>query len=68
LQESDLRLFLRQHLRLRIEPEMCKYLLRRAADSDRPIAVIGGDARSGVPRREMLDPCLLRQGASRESS
>jgi hypothetical protein len=64
LQDSELRLLVRDRLRLRIEPEMCKYLLRRAADSDRPLAVIGGDARTGVPRREVLDPRLLCQEPS----
>ncbi|MGD0390686.1 MAG: hypothetical protein ABSC42_17210 [Tepidisphaeraceae bacterium] len=66
MQDSDLRLLVRDRLRLRIEPEMCKYLLRRSADSDQPLAVIGGDAHTGVPRREILDPRLLRQDVGRQ--
>ena len=66
MQDSELRLLVRDRLRLRIEPEMCKYLLRKAADSNQPLAVIGGDARTGVPRREILDPRLFRQGIDRQ--
>jgi hypothetical protein len=65
LQDSELRLLVRDRLGLRIEPQMCKYLLRRAADSDQPLAVIGGEARTGVPRRQFLDSRLL-QGLSRQ--
>lgn len=66
MQDSELRLLVRDRLGIRIEPEMCKYVLRRAADSDQPLAVIGGDARTGVPRREILDPRALRQGIDRQ--
>ncbi|MGD0139945.1 MAG: hypothetical protein ABSD28_13810 [Tepidisphaeraceae bacterium] len=68
MQDSELRLLVRDRLGLCIEPEMCKYLLRKAADSDRPFAVIGGDARTGVPRREILDPRLFRQNVGRQES
>lgn len=63
MDESELRLLIRDRLGLRIEPEMSKYVLRRAGESDQPIAVIGSDARTGMPRRQMVDPNFLQPEA-----
>jgi hypothetical protein len=53
------RLFLDQ-FNMRIEKEMNAYILRKLADGDRaPFAVIGGDARTGVPMRLMIEPAQL---------
>ncbi|MGD0465023.1 MAG: hypothetical protein ABSB74_21270 [Tepidisphaeraceae bacterium] len=59
MEESELRSLIRDRLGLRIEPEMSKYVLRRAGESNQPIAVIGSDARTGAARRQIVDPRLL---------
>jgi hypothetical protein len=59
MEESDLRTLVRDRLGLRIEPEMSKYVLRKAGESNQPITVIGGDARTGMPRRQTIDPRML---------
>jgi hypothetical protein len=64
VEESELRLLIRDRLGLRIEPEMSNYVLRRAGESNQPIAVIGSDARTGTPRRQIVDLGLLRPEAS----
>jgi hypothetical protein len=54
--DSPLQLFLREHRNLRIESAMSKYLLRKAAQAREPIPFFAIDARTGIPRREMLEP------------
>jgi hypothetical protein len=45
---------------LRIGPEMAKYIQRHVAgNKDTILPVIGGDARTGVPRREMIQTQIL---------
>ena len=57
-------LFLRR-LGIRIGPEMAGYVLRRLRAGEQsavpigPVAVMGGDARTGVPVRQFVDPSLL---------
>jgi len=46
---------------LRLEPEMAQYFIANANNSDELIPVIGADACTGVPRREMLSAKLLRE-------
>ena len=53
--EAELRRMVRDRLGLRLETEMSRYLLGMTAESDRPVVVFGIDARTGVPRREMVD-------------
>ena len=55
MQESELRLIVRDRLGLRIEAEMGKYMARKSAKSDEAIAVMGRDARTGEARREMVN-------------
>jgi len=57
--EAELRRMLCDRMGLRIEPEMSLYLLGKSAESNGPVAVFGADARTGVPRREMVDVRLL---------
>jgi hypothetical protein len=57
--EAELRRLVRDRLGLRIEPEMSRYLLGRSVESDQAVAVFGSDARTGVPRREMVDVRIL---------
>ncbi|HEX4055853.1 MAG TPA: hypothetical protein VHX86_16440 [Tepidisphaeraceae bacterium] len=56
MEESELRSRILNRLGLRIEPRMCKYVLQKAGNSAQPLAVIGGDARTGVPRTEIIEP------------
>jgi hypothetical protein len=47
---------------IRVEPEMCRYIIRQleqAGRALRELPVIGGDARTGVPLRVMVDPGRL---------
>jgi hypothetical protein len=62
--ESELQARVRERLGLRIEPKMRQYIERRLAESTGPFAVMGGDARTGVPRRMMVEPRLLLDEAS----
>ena len=45
---------------IRVEPEMSQYVLRRlnanAAPGRAAFAVMGGDARTGIPLRQLIDP------------
>ena len=63
VQALDLqRLFLRQH-GIRIEPEMAHYVLRclsrggtaPAAPIGAPVPIMGADARTGLPLRQVID-------------
>jgi len=55
---------------LRVEPEMGKYLLRqlqqRGADAT-PLAMLGGDARTGMPMQMLIDPAALAASVSEPS-
>jgi hypothetical protein len=64
--EAELRRMVRDRLGLRIEAEMSRYLLGRSAESDQPVAVFGSDARTGVPRREVVDVRLLGRFGGKE--
>ena len=49
---------------LRIEPEMVAFLANKLASPGNCL-VIGGDARTGVPRRQMVNASALEAGAQR---
>lgn len=55
-----------RELNLRIGEAMAEYVARQVANAeeDRPIPIIGGDARTGVPMRKLLDPRILRGPAT----
>jgi hypothetical protein len=48
---------------IRVEPEMSRYIVRRLGQAGRALRelpVIGGDARTGVPVRRVIDLSDLR--------
>ena len=52
---------------IRVEPQMSEYVLRRlkqAGDALRELPVIGGEARTGMPVRTMVDLAKLQHGLS----
>ena len=55
-------------LGLRVEPEMGKYLADLLVSSTEPVAVIGGDARTGAAVRRMIAPVDLLGGALQQGS
>ena len=57
---SNLRQLVRERLGLHIGQEMTNYLAAKNAESTQPIPIIGQDARTGIPRRQIIDPQLLR--------
>ena len=51
---------------IRVNPEMSTYVARRlqqAGAALRELPVIGGEARTGAPRRLMIDPRAFQQPA-----
>jgi len=53
---------------LRIGPEMAGYIQRQVAqNAQQKIAVMGGDARTGVPRREMIQTQILAREQAGEN-
>ena len=47
---------------IRVEPEMTRYVLRnlqQAGAALRELPVIGGEARTGIPVRKLIDPSRL---------
>jgi hypothetical protein len=59
LSEWEVASRVRERFGLRIEAEMSRYVLEKLAKPPESLAVIGGDARTGIPRRQMVDPRLL---------
>ena len=66
LDADEVREMFLDRLGIRLEPEMCRYVLARlaetapaAGDAGTPIPVIGGDARTGVALRRMVPLELL---------
>jgi hypothetical protein len=56
---SDVQKCVLEFYGIRVEPEMARYLLRRlqqAGGARRELPVIGGNARTGVPVRLLIDP------------
>jgi hypothetical protein len=56
----------RDELILRIESEMAAYLFANAGATS-SIPVIGADARTGVPRRQMIEPRALAAWLAQEN-
>ncbi len=55
MSEGDVRTRLLAQFGIRIEPAMCRYVLRRLqASSIDSFPVMGGDARTGVPIRRVI--------------
>ena len=52
---------------IRVEPEMSKYVARQLQLAGRAlheVAVIGAEAKTGAPRRIMIDPAALQPPAA----
>jgi hypothetical protein len=54
---------------IRVEPQMSEYVLRRLKQAGDALSgasfhVIGGDARTGMPIRKMIDSANLQQPVS----
>ena len=52
---------------IRVDPEMSEYVLRRlsqAGSALRELPVIGGEARTGMPVRTVIDLARLQQSAT----
>jgi hypothetical protein len=63
---ENVRKLLRERSGIRIGPRTSEYVLGRLLDSpdgkDAPIAVMGGDARTGAAIRTFVEPAILLQG------
>lgn len=58
---NDIQPLVLRELGIRIGPAMADYVARqRSTAPAAPIPVIGGDARTGIPVRKLLDPAALR--------
>ena len=58
MEELDLQSLVLNHYGLRLEPEMIRYATRRLQSLEQ-VDVIGGDSRTGVPRRQMIGRAIL---------
>jgi len=60
--EADLQQRILDAYGIRVEPEMVRYVLRRLSQAGSPLRelpVIGGNARTGMPVRMLIDPSNL---------
>jgi hypothetical protein len=63
--EETIRRLIRQHLGLRVEDEMTRYVLKTINDPQTagvgasPVPVIGGDARTGIAIRTFIPPDMF---------
>ena len=64
MEEGELRQAVKDKLGLRIAPHMTLYLLEKSANTAAQFPVIGADARTGIPRRQMFDPRQFRSEPS----
>jgi len=60
---EDIAKRLLQRYQLRVEPHMLDYLSRRLQSPGESVPVIGGESRTGVPIRLMIDPQQLSSDA-----
>src|SRR5437762_2895915 len=62
MDEAQVRKQLLEHYGIRVDREMSRYVLRRldeAGSALRELSVMGGDARTGVPVRLLIDPSAI---------
>jgi len=62
--ESDVRDLILKKTGVRIEPEMARYVLKqvqsdRGSGPSKAFPIIGADARTGMPLRQMVEPQVL---------
>lgn len=53
---------------IRVEPEMCRYVIKRLAQAGAALSelpIIGGEARTGTPVRRTVDPAKLQAIANK---
>ena len=63
MEARDIEARLLSHYGIRVDPEMSDYVarkLRQAGAALRELPVIGGEARTGAPRRLMIDTATLQ--------
>ena len=53
-----------QRYQLRVEPHMLDYLSRQLQSRGGEVPIIGGESRTGVPKRLMIDPQQLASDAA----
>ena len=62
MSETELQQRVLEAYGIRVEPHMARYVLRQlqhAGSALRELPVIGGEVRTGTPRRIMIDPSRL---------
>ena len=63
MEETQFQSRVREHLGLRVGPEMAKYLLRKLADDtlgQDSISAMGGDAKTGIPVHKIISIDTLK--------
>lgn len=65
MSESEMASLVRQRYGLRIEPHMSRYVIQKLASPPPELAIIGGDARTGIPVRQLLDLRLLLNNSAK---
>jgi len=63
MEETELQSRLREHLGLRVGPEMAKYLLKKLSDGTLghgTISAMGGDAKTGIPMHQTIPIATLK--------
>jgi len=63
MEETELQCRLREHLGLRVGPEMAKYLLKKISDGtlgQGTISAMGGDAKTGIPMNKPIPIATLK--------
>ena len=66
MEARDIEARLLAHYGIRVDSEMSGYVVRQlqqAGTALRELPVIGGEAKTGSPRRLMIDPMMLQQPA-----
>jgi hypothetical protein len=64
MNEKELNQLLRDRFALRVDDETIKYLARKSEGARNPIEFFAADARTGVPRREIVDPANFSSSSS----
>ena len=62
MSEAEVRQRMLEAYGIRVEPEMTRYVLKKlqqAGNALRELPVIGGEARTGIPVRKLIDPSRL---------
>ncbi len=64
--DTEVQALILAHYDLRLEPEMIGYATRKLQSLER-IGVIGGDGRTGIARRQIIDRSVLSKTSSRQT-